>query len=627
MSTFRSRTDDDVSHALALSSLPKASVERFVAGTRGEGLLLAHTPGLIWSTSQLSALGGFGVFCITSAFVVGFGSVDAQLSLAPARLGVFTVGMLALTLRVLLGKRRKKLVGSLPFVPGIYVFSHALIDARSATLKVQPLSGLIHAGTHQTSDGARCLSLRFSDGRGYDLPAHGLEIARFFEHKQLIERGQLEGSEHRTPLLDAPQQLRRAIVDDEPLQAMSWQVPVLWLVPLLASVLLSPAWIFARNHASDWVAISLATSRGDDEALAWLASYSRPQAERADEAWFSLALSSPDPSALSRYVHGGGHHSVTADKTRLDRLMRDGSVSALETYLRLGGPHRGEVFDELLRRGLTDRSTAALLAYERNKGPESALVRAAYLPCAEMLGPGGEALSVKALRSHFVFAEHPLRRETASRLLQARMDAKLAVMTAMPDLSQPDWQALLRAVRASSGELRVTFAPQPTAITHAATQPPAKGAVRAEFAKLLARPPQPIALSKPLLDKLQGLLLVELQAALDERFEPGMVALEPSNEQDTALPELVVSYRFEQDVRYLETDFTDVPLLVRLSLEGATERFSAHSKPMARFITHELAWAWKQCLQFGLSRGCELPLPLETPKLTQISEAPWAFHR
>jgi hypothetical protein len=316
------------------NKLPKETRERFSAATRDEGSPSAIVStqlgmgmaALGWGSLLVAALGTLGV-----AAAGGFGRVSSIQS--PAWAGLYVAAIFVAVYSVLAMVRRWRLLKSLPFAPGRYLFPMDFVDATSNTLRIVPVAGLIDfRGVHHHTNGVYThteLTFSFEDGSREAFTVKGRDNAEYImqrlrsaqlEVRQAVE----ERSVERLWMLDV---FCEARLD-------GWEVdPKPFAEGAIEGPTAAPLGALLRRAALVAVGVSLIG------VPTW---YLRNRS--SDDAAYARMQRAPRVYEVERYIELGGRHAAEAKaellpKAALQEAKQQGSVTALRGVVERFGDH------------------------------------------------------------------------------------------------------------------------------------------------------------------------------------------------------------------------------------------------------------------------------------------------
>lgn len=169
------------------NKLPEKVRERFVASAHAQEVPI---PILADRLRMGTAAAGWGFLLVCSVVglialvATGFGDVWSDIGVEPvAFIALYALCLFLGIYSVLAIMKRKRLVSSLPYPPGRYLFPMDFVDARTHQLRIIPMATLADfRGVHHHTNGAYThteLTFRFEDGTSQSMTVRGKDQAEY----------------------------------------------------------------------------------------------------------------------------------------------------------------------------------------------------------------------------------------------------------------------------------------------------------------------------------------------------------------------------------------------------------------------------------------------------------------
>jgi hypothetical protein len=385
--------------------LSRAVQERFVACVEGQGQpapVLRASAGQPRGMFAWLGIAAGSVIALLVFYQTGLGSLDSGLALHPLPFLAGYAGLLATTfvafLQVLARLAARQ---SLPFIPGVYLFPSAVIDARRYKLRVFQVT----SATLPTASGAS-LVFTFPEGAfAFPVAAAQIEQAKsvVVEAEARVAAARAADDKKTLGLLDP-------LVDVgvanpfAPKTRISREVPA-WsrfgiVIGTMAGVALSPAVWWLRNRTSDEMMLSEANRlRSVEGYRAYLAHGGHrdevrdvflPRVELRD------AVKEGTVEAIDAYIashpKSGIQSEITAAHRQamlvaLEAVKKVGTVTALQEFSK---KHPNKLIDSEIRQAIHAVYQAALAKYRKEaagKDPAVVSLVERLLALSEKSGP------------------------------------------------------------------------------------------------------------------------------------------------------------------------------------------------------------------------------------------------
>jgi hypothetical protein len=374
--TYREGSGEERPRRIAVEGLPP-EVRRSLCKALAcpDGALLVSWewhPGTPW------VWGGGGVLgWLSTALALGyrFGNLDAS----PRPVG--WVGLLAALClsAAFLGTHVAARLFRLTTTPrGVFVYPFELIDSRSDTLEILPMSLLRVVRTN----GAR-ITFEFKGGRSFDFtssPASSGMHERIRLAQEQATAAASSGDMQALLSLDPLAPLRDAWPEDAPARSapsIPWRHTTLALILLGSMVAASATPLVLR--ASEERGVRLAEQdRDDDVLLEYLRRDGRATQSAADARW-RLALGA-GVNGLLKLLPTAGARQAEVDRKIVEALEKNPASDELYRYLDAGGVEREWADRQLFELAMQDSSEILMNKYLQRNGRESARILSETIP-------------------------------------------------------------------------------------------------------------------------------------------------------------------------------------------------------------------------------------------------------
>lgn len=296
--------------------LSRAMQERLMSSAKGSAppAPILRRRGATRAHLVYGAVAGVALFVLLGVVFAGYGSLGKSAAVQPySVLALYAALLFAVPFGVLRAVGLVLEAKALPFPPGVYVFPMCLVDARTKSMRVAPMSDLVKVEPATKDEPFR---LTYKGMGTFEFPTSGGDTAEQLKFQFEVAQEQAKhaketGDEAELVTLDPFYEPKRFVSPIGPQEPLVERVPqwvkLGWLVAAGAALLMTPAAYFLRNGKSDDATLRRAQEDGS-------------------------------PAAFRAYLEFGRRHKDDVERVLLPRAelevaKREGTVEAVQQFI------------------------------------------------------------------------------------------------------------------------------------------------------------------------------------------------------------------------------------------------------------------------------------------------------